>query len=65
MVFKALALTKILLFNSLYTFIQHFINDTIFHRFFSIHPVIAVKILHHLFKCLAAIIGKDFCAQCP
>ena len=35
------------------------VHNTIFYRFFCIHPVVPVEVLHHLLKLLAAIFRQD------
>src|SRR6478736_9289379 len=39
------------------------VDDPIFQSLFSIHPVIPVKIFHHLFHLLSAIFGEDSCSN--
>ena len=44
-------------------FVQNRVYNTISHRFFGIHPVIPVKILHDLLYGLSAVISQYFGAQ--
>src|SRR3984885_4297330 len=45
--------------NSILQFLENPVHDAIFYGFFCVHPIVPVKILHHLLKFFATIFGQD------